>query len=155
MRNEATAKRTKFRTELAPLKAWEEGAPRLNGPQVFGVRPGSPFHFPVAATGARPLTFRATGLPAGLAIAPDTGIIAGCVTKKTRARARITATNRFGTAERELRIVAGDKIALTPPLGWNSWNVWAASIDYRSNTVVRDCENSRFSGALSTSKWVT
>lgn len=145
MKNEAMAQRMKFKTELAPLKAWDEGAPRVNGPQVFGARPGSPFHFPVAATGARPLTFRAIGLPAGLALDPDTGIIAGCVTKKARARAWIAATNRLGTAERELRIVVGDKIALTPPLGWNSWNVWAARLDDRK---VRDSADAMVSTGL-------
>ena len=28
-----------------------------------------------------------------------------------------------------LKIVAGDQIALTPPLGWNSWNCWAEAVD--------------------------
>ena len=31
--------------------------PRLSGPRVFGVRPGRPFLFTVAATGERPMTF--------------------------------------------------------------------------------------------------
>ena len=31
--------------------------------------------------------------------------------------------------EKPLKIVIGDKIALTPPMGWNSWNCWAGSVD--------------------------
>src|SRR5262249_217307 len=26
-------------------------------------------------------------------------------------------------------IIVGDEIALTPPMGWNSWNCWAAAVD--------------------------
>ena len=33
--------------------------PRINGPRVYGVRPGSPFLYRVPATGVRPMTFRA------------------------------------------------------------------------------------------------
>ena len=40
--------------------------PRINGASVFGVRPGSPFLFQVAATGDRPMAFAAAGLPSGL-----------------------------------------------------------------------------------------
>ena len=29
---------------------------------------------------------------------------------------------------RELRIVVGDRIALTPPMGWNSWNCWSRDV---------------------------
>jgi alpha-galactosidase len=32
-------------------------------------------------------------------------------------------------AEKEFRIIVGDQIALTPPMGWNSWNCWAESVD--------------------------
>ena len=40
--------------------------PRINGPKVFGVRPGHPFLFTIPATGERPMEFAADGLPAGL-----------------------------------------------------------------------------------------
>jgi len=42
----------------------------------------------------------------------------------------IMGTGPKGTARRNLTIVAGkDKLALTPPMGWNSWNVWGLSVD--------------------------
>ena len=47
-------------------------APRINGARVFGVRPGSPFLFTIAATGERPIRFAAEGLPAGLHLDPAT-----------------------------------------------------------------------------------
>jgi hypothetical protein len=42
--------------------------PRINGAKVFGVRPGHPFLFTIPATGDRPMTFSAKGLPAGLMV---------------------------------------------------------------------------------------
>lgn len=42
----------------------------------------------------------------------------------------LTVSGPKGKASRKLVIVAGrDKLALTPPLGWNSWNVWAGAVD--------------------------
>ena len=35
----------------------EQPAPRINGPSVFGVRPGSPFLYTIPATGERPIRF--------------------------------------------------------------------------------------------------
>ena len=37
--------------------------PRINGPDVFGVRPGSPVLYTIPATGDRPMTFSAKNLP--------------------------------------------------------------------------------------------
>ena len=39
--------------------------PRINGPSVFGVRPGSPLLYTIPATGERPMQFSVEGLPAG------------------------------------------------------------------------------------------
>jgi alpha-galactosidase len=40
----------------------------------------------------------------------------------------LVAQNAFGTAEKPFRIVVGDQIALTPPMGWNSWNCFAGAV---------------------------
>ena len=47
--------------------------PRVNGPGVFGVRPGSPFLYTVPATGKPPLEYAADGLPSGLRLDARTG----------------------------------------------------------------------------------
>jgi alpha-galactosidase len=103
--------------------------PRVNGARVFGVRPGRPFLFTIAATGDRPLTFAATNLPAGLALDEKAGRITGVLAKEGEHVATLVARNSAGAAERPLKIVVGDRIALTPPMGWNSWNCWAESVD--------------------------
>ena len=42
--------------------------PRINGPNVFGVRPGSPFLYTIPATGERPMAFSLEGVPNQLVI---------------------------------------------------------------------------------------
>jgi alpha-galactosidase len=103
--------------------------PRINGARVFGVRPGHPFLFTIAATGKRPLKFGARDLPQGLAVDARTGILTGVLKEPGRHRVTLTAENELGKAERELRIVCGERIALTPPLGWNSWNAGGPFVD--------------------------
>ena len=49
--------------------------PRINSASVFGATPGNPFLYTIAATGDRPMTFSAKGLPKGLTLDEKTGII--------------------------------------------------------------------------------
>lgn len=103
--------------------------PRMNGAKIFGVRPGSPFLYTIPATGDRPITFSAKGLPEGLHLNAQTGRITGTLYKKGEYRVLLQAENTQGECRREFRIVVGDKISLTPPMGWNSWNCWNKYID--------------------------
>jgi alpha-galactosidase len=104
-------------------------APRLTGPKTVGARPGNPFLHSLTATGRKPVTFGAAGLPPGLTLNPKTGIITGRTKKTGDFDVEVVAQNTAGEDRRVLKIVIGPEIALTPPLGWNSWNVWGASID--------------------------
>jgi alpha-galactosidase len=116
-------------TDLLPLGRKESLLPRINGAKVFGVRPGHPFLFRIAATGERPLHFRADKLPAGLMLDTLTGQITGVVQARGEYPVKLHAWNRLGSTERDFRIVVGDRIALTPPLGWTSWNCFASAVD--------------------------
>jgi len=102
--------------------------PQINGPKVFGARPGNPILFTISATGDRPITFAADGLPAGLKLDEKTGRITGFVSTAGTYEVTIKATNSLGADQRRVKIVIGDKIALTPPMGWNSWNCWAEKV---------------------------
>jgi alpha-galactosidase len=102
--------------------------PRINGPEIFGVRPGSPFLFTIAATGDRPMTFTADDLPAGLRLDPQTGRITGVLEKAGEYAVTLRAKNTLGAAKRKFKIVVGEQIALTPPMGWNSWNCFAHAV---------------------------
>jgi alpha-galactosidase len=102
--------------------------PKINSASVFGVRPGSPFQFRIPATGDRPMTFQVTGLPQGLKLDQKTGLITGKLLKAATYVIQLKAKNAKGIAEKSLRIICGDKIALTPPMGWNSWNCFAHEV---------------------------
>jgi alpha-galactosidase len=103
--------------------------PRINGPAVFGVRPGSPFLYAIPATGDRPMEFAVDGLPQGLAVDAATGRITGELAERGEFKVVLKAGNAKGSAEKKFRVIVGDRICLTPPMGWNSWNCWAGSVN--------------------------
>jgi alpha-galactosidase len=103
-------------------------APRINGPKIFGVRPGHPIVFTVPVTGTRPIKFSVTGLPAGVKLDAATGRLSGSVNKAGTYNLVLIAKNSAGSAKRNFKLVAGEEIALTPPMGWNSWNVYASKV---------------------------
>lgn len=103
--------------------------PQINSAKLFGATPNNPFLYTIAATGERPMTFSAINLPKGLVLDKQTGIITGKVSERGTYQTTLKAKNKFGEASKSLTIKIGDTIALTPPIGWNGWNSWAAEID--------------------------
>jgi alpha-galactosidase len=103
--------------------------PRINGPDIFGVRPDHPFLYHIPATGDRPMTFSVDNLPAGLLVDPETGEITGQLEKPGDYLVTLRAKNQLGAAGKKFKIVVGETIALTPPMGWNSWNCWGSRVD--------------------------
>lgn len=113
-----------------PIASGVSRIPAVHGPRIIGTTPGRPFLFMIPATGEPPLAFSAKDLPVGLTLDSATGIISGSVVEKGISVVEVTVSNRRGAATRKLMVEADDhKLALTPPLGWNSWNVWAGAID--------------------------
>ncbi|PTR01547.1 alpha-galactosidase [Mucilaginibacter yixingensis] len=106
----------------------EKPAPQINGARVFGVRPGHPVVFTVPATGTKPISFSAAGLPAGIKLDAQTGQLQGAVTKPGTYNIVLKAKNAKGTATRDFKLIVGEEIALTPPMGWNSWNIYATKV---------------------------
>ncbi len=119
--------------------------PRVNGARVFGVRPGSPFLFTIPATGDRPMSFAADGLPEGLKVDLATGRIGGSLKEKGEWTVTLRATNSRGTGERKLRIVCGEGLALTPHMGWNHWYIWEGRVTDR---IIRDAADAMVSSGL-------
>jgi alpha-galactosidase len=119
--------------------------PRINGARVFGVRPGSPFLFTIPATGDRPMTFSAENLPAGLTVDPRTGRITGRLDQRGEFAVTLIASNAKGTDRRAFKIVCGDRLALTPHLGWNSWYVWENHV---TDAIIRDAARAMVSSGL-------
>ncbi len=133
------AKLAKVEPYILTPKAPE--TPRINGTSVYGVRPGSPVLFAIPATGKRPMSFAAKNLPAGLSVDEKTGHITGKIAAKGDYTVTLVAKNSLGTNEKKFRFVCGDQIALTPPMGWNSWTVyghaaWQKDIEQAAHLMV-------------------
>lgn len=115
-----------------PRECWTPPAgpaPQINGPRLFGVRPGHPFLYRIPCTGTRPLAFTVDGLPSGLDVDPATGIIRGSAPQEPGTYSvTLRAQNALGSAAKEFSIVVGDTLALTPPMGWNSWYIHYARV---------------------------
>jgi alpha-galactosidase len=115
-----------------PIAPSRTASPTLNYPRITGASPGKPFMFQIPASGDEPMTFAARNLPAGLTLDAKTGLITGKLAAPGRTAVDLTISNPKGRTTGRLTIVAGDDaLALTPPLGWNSWNAWG-------NTVTAD-----------------
>lgn len=137
---EARAASPEIRTPKAPA------TPRINGPSIFGVRPGAPFLYRIPATGERPMSFSAEGLPSGLKLDSTSGEITGSIQNAGRFAVTLRARNAQGTGEKTFRIVVGETIALTPPMGWNSWNCWGSRVD--ADKVLRSAKGMVASGLV-------
>ncbi|MEI7470960.1 MAG: glycoside hydrolase family 27 protein [Chitinophagaceae bacterium] len=103
-------------------------APRINGAKVFGVRPGSPFLFKIAATGKKPLQYSVENLPEGLLLNKTNGVISGVLKNKGDYNMQLVVKNEVGESKRSFLVKCGEQLALTPPMGWNSWNCWGLSV---------------------------
>lgn len=124
--------------------------PRINGAKVFGVRPGSEFLYRIPCTGKRPMRFEVTDLPKGLKLDKEKGLITGRIKKAGEYKVTIIATNDLGTFERDFTIKVGDELALTPPLGWSSWNCWGLLIN---EDLVRETATSMIENDLINYGW--
>lgn len=69
------------------------------------------------------MQFKVEGLPVSLTLDAYKGIITGRTPPEAGTyEMKFTAINKKGTASRDFKLVVGEKLALTPPMGWNSWS---------------------------------
>jgi alpha-galactosidase len=119
---------------------------KINGPTVYGARPGHPFLYRIPCTGERPVRFTAQGLPASLHLDPDSGIITGLTPGKPGVyEVTLRATNSKGKASRPFRLVVGETLALTPPMGWNDWYTY---YDHVTGKIVRQAADAMISSGM-------
>lgn len=108
--------------------------PRIHSPKVYGTHPGSPFLYRIPATGNRPMRFRVENLPHGLSVAESTGIITGRIETAGDYKTVLIAENGSGQDRSDFTIKAGPTLALTPPMGWNSWYIYYSRV---SDSILR------------------
>lgn len=107
--------------ELVILTPKPGPEPRINGPLVYGCRPGNPFIYRIPTQGERPMRFSVQDLPKSLQLDERRGIITGTAPARGDYAVTLRAKNRHGSAKRSFKIVVGDTLSLTPSMGWNHW----------------------------------
>ena len=112
----------RFNQIIAAAKS--AAVPQFNGAQVIGVRPNTSLVASLAVSGARPMEFSARGLPAGVSLDAHSGGITGTLKSAGTFSFTATAKNSAGKASAKIKIMAGDTLALTPPMGWNSYDAF-------------------------------
>jgi len=114
---------TKEKYEEYILTPQPPQSPRINGPALYGLRPGAPLIYRIPCTGERPVQFDAETLPKGIFLDMETGILTGTIETPGLYIITLKAKNKYGTATKQFTLKVGDKLALTPPMGWNSWYI--------------------------------
>jgi len=125
-------------------------APRINGPSLTGVTPGHDVLYKIPATGTKPITYSATNLPSGLTLDPATGIIRGTIASRGRHSVTLGARNVAGSTSKAFTFVAEGQLALTPAMGWNSWNAYGRAV---SDSLARAAADAMVSKGLIDHGW--
>ena len=111
--------------QLGILTPAPKDEPQFNGADIWGVRPGHPVIFRIPVSGKRPMKFSAPWLPEGVSLDTEKGILTGnAPASEGSYDIEVTAENAFGKASRTIRLEVGQTLALTPPMGWNDWNIF-------------------------------
>ena len=92
------------------------------------------------------MEFSVESLPTGLQVDAKTGQITGSLKEPGEHLVTLHAKNALGTSEKKFKIVVGETIALTPPMGWNSWNAYHGSVT--GENVIRAARAMASSGLI-------
>ncbi len=126
-------------SEVRILTPSEREYPKINYPKVVGATPSKPFVFTIPVTGKKPLTVSVEGLPSGLKLDASSGIISGTTPeKKGTYTLNVKVKNALGEAKDQIDLKVGGLLALTPPMGWNSWNAGGMSVDQNKVKAAAD-----------------
>lgn len=130
---------------LSTTLAWAADL-SINGPETIGVVSERPFIFLIPATGEGQIRYSATGLPEGLTLDQNTGIVKGLTKAQGEFKVAFTVTDATGSVTKTVKLVSNPKaLALTPPMGWNPWYVWGCKIDDKK---IRDAADMLVSSGL-------
>lgn len=101
--------------------------PRFHAPAVFGVRPGSDFFLALPVEGER-LSLDCTNPPPGTGFDAAAGVLSGRIGRPGIYPVEFEAENPAGRSRCTIRLIAGEGIQLTPPMGWNSWYCFSEGV---------------------------
>lgn len=113
------------------------GKPIINGSSVIGTTPGNSFLYKIPVSGDGPIKIAVSPLPTGVVL-KNGSVLEGCLNQAGDYPITVTATNALASVSRILTIKAGNEIALTPPMGWNSWYSFSESVSDEKIRSVAD-----------------
>lgn len=114
--------------QLGILTPPEKESPQINGAPFFGVRPGHEFIYRLPVSGLKPIRLTAVGLPTGAKFDAEKGILSGKIAAAGDYPISFTAENPRGKDSKVFVLKVGETISLTPPMGWNHWNLHGPGI---------------------------
>ena len=104
--------------------------PEIVGPKVLGVYPNTPFlHTLGAVNVGNNKSFFVDGLPSGLSLEAETGILSGTAPDEGVYDMVIIVSGSEGNDTSQFQLHCSDTPALTPPMGWNSWNKYGGNVN--------------------------
>lgn len=123
--------------------------PRFHAPEVFGVRPDSRFLLAVPVEGTE-ISVSCVNPPEGTVFDAPSHTLSGQIAKEGISRIRFEAENPAGCASCEIALIAGERIQLTPPMGWNSWYCFSEGV---SDARIREVAAAMVERGLAAHGW--
>ena len=116
-----------------PLASHKHAGLSINGPRIVGGTPGRPFAHRLAISGVGPLGIKVQGLPATIKFDATSRTLRGTLPATGRFPIKVQARDSKGAVVSGTITLVGSFTtaakALTPVMGWNSWNLWGKSVD--------------------------
>ncbi len=104
--------------------------PEIVGPKILGVYPNAPFLHTLGAINAgTDKSFSVSGLPSGLNLEAESGILSGTAPDEGVYDMVVIVSGSEGGDTSQFQLHCSDTLALTPPMGWNSWNKYGGNVN--------------------------
>ena len=120
--------------EAVILTPTAPATPRINGAKVFGVRPGPPFFFTIAATGERPMTFSVDKLAARAQVGPVHRPHHRRHARQGRIQRHAARGKPRGSGGAQVQASSAATDRANAAMGWNSWNCFAGAVTEESES---------------------
>lgn len=114
-------------------------APTIANAKYFYAKTGNPIMTRFNIKTFNPATITVTGLPAGLTYNATQNLVSGSISTPGIYTYTLKATNADGTDESIITLDVRTALdAPTPPMGWNSWNVYGGTINETKLKAIAD-----------------
>lgn len=119
--------------------------PRINGPKIYGSRPGMKFIYRIPCQGEVPIRFKVKGLPSGLKLDDTRGVITGTVpVEKGDYVMKFKVKNAHGKDSRTLKESYGGDAEVGLKHFLQAYLACVAFVDEQIGIVVEAVNNSKF-----------